>query len=56
MPTRTSKKTKGSAPDASCLNVSKGVVSQWERGERRPVGSALKLLALAEKNGRSAIA
>lgn len=41
---------------ANYLNVSKGVVSQWERDERRPVGTALKLLALAEKNGLSSIA
>lgn len=38
------------------LNVSKSVVSQWERGEKRPAGSALKLLNLAKSKGLKAIA
>lgn len=38
------------------LNVTKYSVSQWERGEKHPSGSSLKLLALVEKNGLSAIA
>jgi putative transcriptional regulator len=41
---------------AKHLNVTKGLVSQWERGERRPSGPALKLLAIADKRGLSAIA
>ena len=32
---------------ARYLNVSKDVVSQWERGEKRPTGPTLKLLSLA---------
>ena len=38
------------------LNVSKGVVSQWERGEKQPAGTSLKLLALIQKKGLDAIA
>src|SRR3974377_36675 len=38
------------------LNVPVSLVSQWERGEKLPSGSALKLLALVKKNGLSAIA
>jgi putative transcriptional regulator len=38
------------------LNVSKDAVSQWERGEKRPAGSSLKLLSLIERKGLAAIA
>ena len=38
------------------LNVSKDSVSQWERGEKHPAGTSLKLLSLIEKKGLSAIA
>ena len=38
------------------LNVSKGVVSQWERGEKQPAGTSLKLLALVHERGLDAIA
>lgn len=38
------------------LNVSKGIVSQWERGEKRPAGPSLKLLTLVKEKGLSAIA
>lgn len=41
---------------AHYLNVSKDSVSQWERGEKHPAGTTLKLLALIEKKGLSAIA
>lgn len=41
---------------AAHLNVSKGLVSQWERDEKRPAGPSLKLLTLVAKNGLSAIA
>ena len=41
---------------ARYLNVSTGVVSQWERGEKRPRGASLKLLTLVAKNGLSAVA
>ena len=36
---------------ACVLNVTPGLVSQWERGEKRPSGAALKLLTLVEKRG-----
>ncbi|MCX7096996.1 MAG: DNA-binding transcriptional regulator [Methylococcales bacterium] len=38
------------------LNVSTGLVSQWERGQKRPQGASLKLLSLVAKNGLDAIA
>ena len=41
---------------ARYLNVSTGLISQWERGEKRPAGTSLKLLTLIEKNGLAAIA
>ena len=41
---------------ARYLNVTTGLVSQWERGEKRPRGASLKLLALVAKNGLSAVA
>ena len=41
---------------AAHLNVTTGVVSKWERGEKKPRGPAAKLLTLAAKHGVSAIA
>jgi putative transcriptional regulator len=41
---------------ARYLNVSTGLVSQWERGEKHPQGASLKLLALVAKNGLNGIA
>lgn len=41
---------------ARYLNVTPGLVSQWERGEKRPRGASLKLLTLVDKNGLSAVA
>ena len=41
---------------ARYLNVTTGLVSQWERGEKHPQGSSLKLLALVAKSGLSAVA
>ncbi|MFZ2447137.1 MAG: DNA-binding transcriptional regulator [Syntrophobacteraceae bacterium] len=41
---------------ASYLNVTVGLVSQWERGEKQPRGPSLKLLALVQKKGLDAIA
>ncbi len=38
------------------LNVTTGLVSQWERGEKRPQGPSLKLLALVAKNGLATVA
>jgi putative transcriptional regulator len=40
---------------ALALNVTTSLVSQWERGEKRPSGPSLKLLTLAEKKGIQAI-
>lgn len=41
---------------AHYLNVTKGLISQWERGTKKPSGASLKLLVLVEKNGLTAIA
>jgi len=41
---------------ARYLNVSKNLVSDWERGVKRPGGPALRLLAVIEKKGLRAIA
>jgi putative transcriptional regulator len=41
---------------ARYLNVTTGLVSQWERGEKHPQGPSLKLLALVAKNGLTAVA
>ena len=37
------------------LNVSTGLVSQWERGEKHPAGASLKLLTLVQQKGLEAI-
>ncbi len=41
---------------ARYLNVTAGLVSQWERGEKRPRGASPKLLTLVAKNGLGAVA
>jgi len=41
---------------ARYLNVTTGLVSQWERGEKRPRGATLKLLTPVAKNGLGAVA
>jgi len=41
---------------ARYLNVTTGLVSQWERGEKHPQGASLKLLALVEKGGLELVA
>ena len=41
---------------ARYLNVSKNLVSDWERGAKRPGGPALRLLTVVRKNGLRAIA
>ena len=38
------------------LNVSTGLISQWERGEKHPAGASLKLLTLVREKGLAAIA
>jgi putative transcriptional regulator len=41
---------------ARYLNVTTGLVSQWERGEKRPRGASLKLLTLVAQKGLQAVA
>jgi len=41
---------------ARYLNVTTGLVSQWERGEKHPRGPSLKLLTLVAKNGLESVA
>ena len=41
---------------ARYLNVTTGLVSQWERGEKHPQGASLKLLTLVAKSGLGAVA
>lgn len=41
---------------ARYLNVSKGLVSDWERGVKKPGGPALRLLTVVRKKGIQAIA
>ncbi len=36
---------------ARYLNVTTGLISQWERGEKHPQGSSLKLLSLVARHG-----
>ena len=38
------------------LNVTTGLISQWERGEKHPRGASLKLLTLVAKKGLQAVA
>jgi putative transcriptional regulator len=40
---------------AGFLNVAVNTVSQWERGERRPTGAALKLLHVVKTKGLDAV-
>lgn len=40
---------------ARYLNVSKNLVSDWERGVKRPSGAALRLLTVVREKGLSAI-
>ena len=41
---------------ARYLNVTTGLVSQWERGQKRPRGASLKLLTLVARKGLQAVA
>ena len=41
---------------ARYLNVSKNLVSDWERGVKKPGGPALRLLTVIQKKGLQAIA
>lgn len=38
------------------LNVTTGLISQWERGERHPSGPALTLLSLIKRKGLGVLA
>ena len=40
---------------AHYLNVTVNIISKWERGEKKPSGTSLKLLSLVEKKGLLAI-
>ncbi|MBL8173614.1 MAG: DNA-binding transcriptional regulator [Bryobacterales bacterium] len=41
---------------ANYLNVTPGLVSKWERGEKRPSGASLKLLTLVKDKGLQSVA
>ena len=41
---------------ARYLNVTTGLVSQWERGEKHPQGASLKLLSLVARHGLATVA
>jgi len=41
---------------ARYLNVTTGLISQWERGEKHPQGASLKLLSLVAKHGLETVA
>ncbi len=41
---------------AAYLNVTPGLVSKWERGEKHPQGATLKLLSLVARNGLESVA
>lgn len=41
---------------AAYLNVSRNLVSDWERGVKRPGGAALRLLSIIERKGLQAVA
>ena len=41
---------------ARYLNVSKNLVSDWERGVKKPGGPALRLLTVVQRKGLAAIA
>ena len=40
---------------AGFLNVAVNTVSQWERGDRKPTGAALKLLHVVKRSGIEAL-
>jgi putative transcriptional regulator len=41
---------------AAYLNVTPGLISKWERGEKHPRGASLKLLTLVDKKGLDVVA
>jgi putative transcriptional regulator len=40
---------------AMYLNVSKNLVSDWERGIKKPSGAALRLISIVQKHGLDAL-
>ena len=40
---------------ACYLNTTASTVQSWEQGEKKPSGTAMKLLNIVEKNGLSAL-
>lgn len=40
---------------AMYLNVSKNLVSDWERGIKKPSGAALRLISIVQKHGLNAL-
>lgn len=40
---------------AHYLNVSTSIVSKWERGDKTPTGSSLKLLSIVQHKGLEAV-
>jgi putative transcriptional regulator len=40
---------------ARYLNVSKNLVSDWERGKKKPGGPALRLLSIVQRKGLEAV-
>ena len=41
---------------ARYLNVTTGLLGQWERGAKHPQGASLKLLTLVARDGLAAVA
>lgn len=41
---------------ARYLNVSKNLISDWERGAKKPGGPALRLLSIVQRDGLDAVA
>ncbi|MCH8257081.1 MAG: helix-turn-helix domain-containing protein [Proteobacteria bacterium] len=41
---------------ANYMNMSSSAIQQWERGDRKPKGSSLKLLNLIDRKGLAALA
>lgn len=41
---------------AAYLNVSRNLISDWERGVKRPGGPALRLLSIIQRKGLQAVA
>jgi putative transcriptional regulator len=41
---------------ARYLNVTTGLIGQWERGEKHPQGASLKLLSLIARHGLGTVA